>query len=68
MDARRASLDQFTSQRMLDDTRAVLQTHIALQATGYSCQTADLWRVLVAATARTHSIEAACASLATAMI
>ena len=40
-----------TSHRILDDTMAVLQSHIPLQATGYRCQSADLWRVLVAATA-----------------
>lgn len=60
------SLTRLTSQRMLDDTMTVLRTHIPLQAAGYRCQTDDLWRVLVAATARTRSIEAACASLVTA--
>lgn len=57
------TLPALTSHRILDDTMSVLQTHIPLQATGYRCQSADLWRVLVAATAQHHSIEAACADL-----
>jgi hypothetical protein len=45
------TLPALTSHRILDDTMSILQTHIPLQATGYRCQRADLWRVLVAATA-----------------
>ena len=44
-----------TSARMLDESMTILQAHIPLQASGYRCQTADLWRVLIAATARVPS-------------
>ncbi len=60
------TLPALTSQRILDDTMTILQTHMPLHAAGYRCQPADLWHVLLAATAQHHSIEAACADLATA--
>ncbi|GAA5527644.1 hypothetical protein [Herpetosiphon gulosus] len=34
------TLPALTSQRILNDTMALLQTYIPLQATGYRCQTA----------------------------
>lgn len=57
------TLPALTSTRILDDSMTILQAHIPLQASGYRCQTADLWRVLLAATAQHRSIEAACADL-----
>lgn len=58
------TLTSLTSQRVLDDTMTIAQAHIPLTATGYSCQTADLWRVLLSAMTRTRSIEATCTALA----
>jgi hypothetical protein len=57
-------LTTLTSQRVLDDTTTILQTHLSLRASGYRCQTSDLWRVLLGAMTRTHSIEATCTALA----
>jgi len=42
---------------------SVGQQHIPLTANGYRCQTADVWRVLLAAAARHTTIEATCADL-----
>jgi hypothetical protein len=47
-----STLTSLTSQRVLDESMTVLQSHIPLEAHGYRCQSADLWRVLLAATAR----------------
>lgn len=58
------ALTSLTSQRVLDDTTSILQSHLSLQATGYRCQTADLWRVLLSAMTRTRSIESTCTALA----
>jgi Transposase DDE domain len=52
-----------TDQQTLHDTMIVGQQHIPLTANGYRCQTADLWRLLLAAAARHTTIEAACADL-----
>jgi putative transposase len=41
----------------------VAQQHIPLSASGYRCQTPDLWRLLLAAAARRSTIEAVCADL-----
>lgn len=60
------ALTSLTSQRVLDDTMTLVRQHIPLTATGYTCQTGDLWRVLLSAMTRTHSIEATCAALASA--
>lgn len=57
------ALTSLTSQRVVDDTMALVQRHIPLKATGYRCQTADLWRVLLSAMTRTRSIEATCTAL-----
>jgi Transposase DDE domain len=55
-----------TDQRTLHDTITILRHHIPLTATGYRCQTPDLWRILVAAAARHTTIESVCADLLTA--
>jgi putative transposase len=52
-----------TDQRTLHDTMTVLCDHLSLTADGYRCQTADLWRILLAAAARRSTIEAVCADL-----
>jgi hypothetical protein len=52
-----------TDQQTLHDTMIVGQQHIPLTANGYRCQTADLWRLLLAAAARRTTLEAACADL-----
>ena len=59
-----STLTSLTSQRVLDDTMDLVRRHIPLKASGYRCQTADLWRVLLSAMTRTHSIEATCTALA----
>jgi len=41
----------------------LLRQHVRLHADGYSCQTSDLWRILLAAAARHTTIEAVCADL-----
>lgn len=54
---------RLTDQQTLHDTMIVGQQHIPLTANGYRCQTADVWRVLLAAAARHTTIEATCADL-----
>lgn len=54
---------RLTDQQTLHDTMIVARRHIPLTANGYRCQTADLWRLLLAAAARRTTIEAACADL-----
>src|SRR5215212_9737393 len=54
---------RLTDQQTLHDTMIVGQQHIPLTANGYRCQTADVWRILLAAAARHTTIEAACADL-----
>jgi len=54
---------RLTDQQTLHDTMIVGQQHIPLTANGYRCQTADLWRLLLAAAARRTTLEAACADL-----
>jgi hypothetical protein len=52
-----------TDQQTLHDTMLMGRQHIPLSATGYRCQTDDLWRILLAAAARGTTREAACADL-----
>jgi putative transposase len=52
-----------TDARTLEFTVDVLTQHFDLEATGYCCQTRDLWQVLVAAAARGSTIEATCHDL-----
>jgi hypothetical protein len=54
---------RLTDQQTLHDTMIVGQQHIPLTANGYRCQTADLWRLLLAAAARRTTLEATCADL-----
>jgi putative transposase len=54
---------RLTDQQTLHDTMLMGQRHISLHANGYSCQTADVWRIVLAAAARRTTIEAACADL-----
>jgi hypothetical protein len=54
---------RLTDQQTLHDTMIVARRHIPLTATGYRCQTDDLWRLLLAAAARRTTIEAVCADL-----
>jgi hypothetical protein len=54
---------RLTDQQTLHDTMMIGQQHIPLSANGESCQTDDLWRILLAAAARGTTIEAACADL-----
>ena len=54
---------RLADQQTLHDTMIVARRHIPLTANGYRCQTADLWRLLLAAAARRTTIEAACADL-----
>ena len=61
-----AQLINLTDQQTLHDTMIIGQQHIPLTATGYRCQTGDLWRLLLAAAARHTTIEAACADLSAA--
>lgn len=55
-----------TDQNTLEFTVQVLTQHFEVQATGYCCQTRDLWHVLVAAAAQGSTIEATCNDLKTA--
>ena len=55
-----------SDQNTLEFTVQVLSQHFNVQATGYRCQTRDLWQVLVAAAARGSTIEATCHDLLTA--
>jgi len=54
---------RLTDQQTLHDTMLIGRQHIPLTASGYRCQTADLWRLLLAAAARRTTIEAVCADL-----
>ena len=54
---------RLTDQQTLHDTMTVARQHIPLTASGYRCQTGDLWRLLLAAAARRTTIETACADL-----
>ena len=54
---------QLTDQQTLHDTMTILRQHIPLVASGYRCQTDDLWRLLLGAAAQHSSIEAVCADL-----
>jgi hypothetical protein len=59
-------LEQFkelTDQSTLEFTVQVLTQHFDVQASGYCCQTRDLWHVLVAAAAQGSTIEATCHEL-----
>ncbi|HEX2238591.1 MAG TPA: hypothetical protein VHJ19_09705 [Gammaproteobacteria bacterium] len=58
--------DRFTAltdQNTLESTVQVLTQHFQVQASGYCCQTRDLWQVLVAAAAQGSTIEATCNDL-----
>jgi len=57
---------KLTDQYTLDHTMQLLRQHLQLHADGYTCQTADLWRIVLAAAARHTTIEAACADLSDA--
>jgi hypothetical protein len=57
------SVDPLTDHQTLHDTMTVGQQHIPLTATGYGCQTGDVWRLLLAAAARRSTIESACADV-----
>jgi hypothetical protein len=54
---------RLTDQQTLHNTMIIARHHIPLTAHGYRCQTADLWRLLLAAAARRTTIEAVCADL-----
>src|SRR5438046_1265271 len=58
-----AQSSRLTDQQTLHDTMIVARQHIPLTATGYRCQTGDLWRLLLAAAARRATIESVCADL-----
>jgi putative transposase len=55
---------RLTDQQTLHDTMLMAQQHIPLCATGYCCQTSDVWRIVLAAAARQTTIEAVCTDLA----
>ena len=44
----------------------IVRQHFTLTAAGDTCQTDDLWRILLAAAARHTTIEALCADLLSA--
>jgi len=52
--------------RMESDTMTIVRQHFTLTAAGDTCQTDDLWRILLAAAARHTTIEALCADLLSA--
>ena len=54
---------QLTDQQTLHHTMTLLRHQLPLTAAGYRCQTADLWRLLVAAAARHTTLDAVCADL-----
>jgi hypothetical protein len=54
---------RLTDQQTLHDTMIIARRYIPLTASGYRCQTGDLWRLLLAAAARRTTIEAVCADL-----
>jgi putative transposase len=54
---------KLTDQYTLDHTMQLLRQHLQLYAHGYTCQTTDLWRIVLAAAARHTTIEAVCADL-----
>src|SRR5213080_3659191 len=55
-----------TDEHTLPDTMTIVRQHFTLSAAGDTCQTDDLWRILLAAAARHTTIEAVCADLLTA--
>ena len=54
---------RLTDEQTLHAPMLMGQQHIPLRANGYSCQTAAVWRIVLAAAARRTTIEAACADL-----
>src|SRR6266496_952377 len=54
---------KLTDEHTLHDTMTIARQQFPLTATGYVCQTDDLWRILLAAAARHTTIEAICADL-----
>ena len=52
-----------TDQHTLHDSMTILHHALPLTATGYRCQTEDLWRIVLGAAARHTTIEAVCADL-----
>lgn len=57
---------KLTDRSALDSTTDLLTAQFALAADGYICETADVWRVVVAAAARRSTIEATSQHLAQA--
>ena len=57
---------KLTDRSALDCTTDLLTEQFALEADGYICETADVWRVVVAAAARRSTIEATSQHLAQA--
>src|SRR5215467_5481197 len=55
--------DLLSDQSTLDYIISVLILHFDLFASGYLCQTSDLWRILLTAAARASYIESACLDL-----
>ncbi len=58
-----AQPELLTDASTLEFTVQVLTQHFDVQASGYCCQTRDLWQVLVAAAAQGSTIEATCHDL-----
>jgi hypothetical protein len=61
-----AQPELLTDASTLEFTVQVLTQHFDVQASGYCCQTRDLWHVLVAAAAQGSTIEATCHDLLSA--
>lgn len=57
---------KLTDEHTLHDTMTIACQQFSLTAAGYVCQTNDLWRILLAASARHTTIEAVCADLLSA--
>jgi hypothetical protein len=55
-----------TDRAVLEETRAVLNEHLPLTAEGYACTGADLWHILLGASAKHSTVNAVCESVADA--
>jgi len=55
-----------TDEQVLHESRLTLAEHLALEANGYKCTTADLWNVLLGVAADQGTIESVCADLVAA--
>jgi len=57
------STGELTDEYTLNFITEVIQKHFPISASGYRCETAKLWHVLISAAVRHTTIESTCKSL-----